>query len=100
MSALAHSANGLMTVFSVHLSSSSKKLGRFACSDIYLSLSASLNALAVGSLPCSPQDVSSGQGARSCHRLRLPPGRLTAPLGGALTGRAGRYNGRPVSKAT
>jgi hypothetical protein len=65
-----------------------------------LSLSASLNALAVGSLPCSLHIESSGQGSRSCQWPSNPKGtrRWRVILVSALTGRDGRYNEKPVSK--
>jgi hypothetical protein len=65
-----------------------------------MSLSASLNALAVGRLLCSPQGRSSGRmpdpviGSASRH------GRLRASPGGALTGRDRPLQCKKVSKTT
>ena len=39
-------------------------------------------------------------GALPCHRLRTPPGRPTAFLGGALKRQGGGYNAKTVSKSS
>jgi hypothetical protein len=48
------------------------KLG-FVCSDIALSLSASLNALAAGSLPCSLRAGNGAAGFPAVSRPSIPP---------------------------
>ena len=70
------------------------------CSDICLSLSASLNALAVGSLPCSLPGQQERPGLPILSMAEQPEGtrRWRVILASALTGRDGRYNGKAVSK--
>src|ERR1017187_180196 len=68
------------------------------CSDICLSLSAGLNALPAGSLPCSLQPEVKPPGALPCHRPGIPPPRPTRPLCQALIREGGGYNGRPRAR--
>src|SRR5690242_7924322 len=90
-----------MTWMSVHVSSSCMKL-TFFCSDIYLSLSASLNSLAAGSLPCSLHPKSSRRvPCRVIGRAaRREPAGGGFILASALIRQGGGYNERPASKAT
>src|SRR5690349_13592913 len=88
-----------MTVALVH--SSSCCLNDFFCSDICLSLSASLNALAAGSLPCSLHPHVQPPGALPCHRPSRPTGtrRWRVILASALIRQGGGYNEKAASKA-
>src|ERR1035441_10388724 len=92
---------GPITLASVHRSSSCMKLG-FSCSDICLSLSASVNALAAGSLPCSLHPEVQPPSALPCHRPSRPTGtrRWRVILATALIRQGGGYNERPASKAS
>src|ERR1022692_4474462 len=82
--------SGTMTL--ALLQSSSCCMNDTFCSDIYLSLSASLNALAAGSLPCSLQREVEPPGALPCQWPGNPPPRPTRPPCQALIREGGGYN--------